>query len=288
MKPVKPKKNAIIQNRCFIEIAMNFIHNILSGKLTGEYVAELAKTPFLHLFCFPKGTHCNNAILHEMMLLWSTADSAFLFRGKKLNFTKEEVCAILCLPNLGKTVTWRRFTYTESMLRHKHFKTIRRISRQQLEEAILKAISDKCPAKEVVGLLVMYLFTTILFPQTGTTVPIHLFNYVEDIDTLYRYNWGEAVYELLMLHIPSCAAWCKLMDNGEEVEEEEKKKKIISLSSDDEEEEKKKKKQKGKKKVEEDDDEEEDEDESGKPSCYLPGCSLALIVSYSKSDFFLL
>ena len=108
---------------------------------------------------------------------------------------------------------------------------------------------------------------------------------------------GSTIYELLMLHIPSCAAWCKLMDNGEEVEEEEKKKKkkkkkkvkkMISLSSDDEEEEEEKKKQKEKKNVEEDDDDEEDEDESGKPSCYLPGCSLALIVSYSNINFILI
>lgn len=56
----------------------------------------------------------------------------------------------------------------------------------------------------------MYIFTTILFPQTSANVPIHLFPYVENIDRLKAYNWAEGVYRMLMENIPNNALWCKL------------------------------------------------------------------------------
>jgi hypothetical protein len=78
----------------------------------------------------------------------------------------------------------------------------------------LKAIDDDAVAEDVVGLLVMYLFTTILFPQASEYVPIHMFHYAEDVNKLCSFAWGETVYELLMDNIPFCSIWCHLMEKS--------------------------------------------------------------------------
>lgn len=162
----------------------------------------------------------------------------------------------------------------------------------QLECAIVDAIKKNCPAKEVVGLLVMYLFTTILFPRSGAAVPVHLFNYVEDVEQLYDYNWADAVYEMLKYHIPKCAAWCRnLQESGGNIVDQ-------SVDSSDEER-MNKGRNKGKKKMEVEADDNKGENKKGNqieveeevddryPSYYFPGCSIALIVSFLMSIFFL-
>lgn len=292
-----------MKNRCFVDIAMKFIHKDLYGKLNMKHVELLAGTPFFHLLGFPIGTHCNNGILHQMLLLWSPEDGAFKCKKKLLHFTREDVSMIMCLPSTGTTVKWKRATSVDSALRCKHFASNTSISRQELESAILKAIDKNCKAEEVVGLLVVYLFTTILFPQTGTTVPVHMFHYGECTTDLAGYNWGDAVYDLLMYHIPTCAAWCKLVKLREEAGGISSSSESEDSSDEDDVRNKKKKKKneqkkrkkskvenqekikKGKKKVEE-----EDVDEDGKPSQYFPGCTLALIVRFfpSQSCFHLL
>jgi hypothetical protein len=55
----------------------------------------------------------------------------------------------------------------------------------------------------------MYLFTTILFPQTSGCVPVNMFHYVDDLKSLKEYAWGKACYDMLKDYIPACAAWCK-------------------------------------------------------------------------------
>jgi hypothetical protein len=78
----------------------------------------------------------------------------------------------------------------------------------------LKAIDDDIATEDVVGLLVMYLFTTILFPQASGYIPIHMFHYAEDMNKLHSFAWGEAVYNLLMDNILFCSIWCHLMEKG--------------------------------------------------------------------------
>jgi hypothetical protein len=81
-----------------------------------------------------------------------------------LYFNAEEVSLIMCLPLKGTPVVYRRTMVMDFTLCLRHFRYNQEISHQQLEEAILKAIDDNVVAQDVVGLLVMYLFTIILFP----------------------------------------------------------------------------------------------------------------------------
>ena len=215
-KKDKHSRETTIQNRCSPDAAMNFFHNQVLMKLTAEHIRLLCKTPFLHLFAFPKGTQASRVVLHQILLMWDRQKRCFGFNGSDLHFTSEEVSLVMCLPSKGIQVNCDRTSYTDSPLRWRHFRDMTRITKPDLEKAILKAIDDKCAPADVVGLLVMYLFTSTLFPQANGCVPTLFFPYVEIIEKIRTYNWGDAVHGLLMDSIPSCSSWCRRMEKGGE------------------------------------------------------------------------
>lgn len=145
-------------------------------------------------------------------------------------------------------------------MRKKYFKNQGDIPRKQLEAVILKAIETSEPAEEVVGLLIMYLFTMVLFPLTNGSVPLHLFHYCDNLAALRNYSWADAVYTQLMKHIPLCATWCNVMEKGGNNPTED------TSSQEDE------------------DDLYDDQKKKRSPSPILPGCSVALEVCISYNS----
>lgn len=97
----------------------------------------------------------------------------------------------------------------DSVVRLRYIPPATFITREALEETILRAINEGREASDVVSMLVMYLFTTILFPQTSGHVPVNMFHYVDTLESLRRYVWGKACYYMLKNYIPACAAWCR-------------------------------------------------------------------------------
>lgn len=137
----------------------------------------------------------------------------------------KEISTIMCLPSTGDMVNIANVRSSPTRLRRKFFPGMRTITRIQLEKVIEAALDNNCPEmncpeNEVVSLLVLYIFTTILFPNTAGSVPFHLFPYVENLDRLYSYNWGGAVFDMLAMHIPNAALWCHLQESDESVESE--------------------------------------------------------------------
>lgn len=257
----KPRtSDSCIKNKCMVDVAMRFFHLKVLSSLNEKHITALAKTPFLHLFSFPIRTQVNNALLHEILLMWDNRGH-FVFREKELKFTADEVALAMCLGKNGAPVVYKRDSVITYRMRHKYFpnKVNRDITRSELEKAILKAIADKEDPEEVVGLLVLYLFTTVLFPQTTGNVPIHMFRYVENLGDLKEHNWSDGVYRMLMDHIPNNAIWCQLKKGGKNADEVE--------SSQEEEVGNRKKK---------------------KASGTLPGCALALVVSHTISAIYIL
>lgn len=185
--------------------------------------------------------------------MWDNKGHFKVRDGKLLEFTADEVALVMCLTSKGANVQYKREYVGQYTLRTKYFGRSGRISRADLENGIVKALDDKQPAKEVVGLLVMYLFTMILFPQSCGKVPVHMFPYAEDLLGLKNYNWSEGVYRMLMDNIPNNANWCKLKRDGKGIPIEE------AESSQEEVGKNRKKKP--------------------RPSGTLAGCSIALIVS---------
>jgi hypothetical protein len=121
----------------------------------------------------------------------------------------------MVLPTDGDTVNITRKDQQRSIIREKYFGGKGAITRGKLEsklKELLKKI-DIVPDAHVVALVVVYIFTTILFPQSNGNVPVQLFSYVDNLETLWEYNWGKAVYQMLRDSIPGCALWVQLMEH---------------------------------------------------------------------------
>ncbi|XP_078166159.1 uncharacterized protein LOC144560785 [Carex rostrata] len=212
MKKEKSNKQKSITHRCFPDEMMDFFYNKVYDKLSSKHKELLSKTPFLHLFCFPKKTLASNVVLHQILLMWDNNKRCFKFKGSVLNFTSEEVSLLMCLPCKGKPVSYPREKGAKrkpSVLRNKYFEPNKFILRKDLEDKISIALNENHEAKDVVGLLVMYLFTTVLFPLASGYVPVNMFQYAEDIESLCGYNWGNAVYRMLKDNIPTCSLFVR-------------------------------------------------------------------------------
>lgn len=217
----KTPKDTIAKTRCSVNTAMEFFHQEVFPLLSDEHIKILSQTPFLHLFAFPRGISISRPIIHQILLLWNRSEDCFKIKGKKLEFRPEEISLVMGLQFNGSKVIYKRKELTQSVIRSRYFQPSGEISRNLLEEKILDALRERSPASDVVSLLVMYLFTMILFPQANGSVPLHMFQYVDDLDRLDTYSWGKAVYWLLRDNIPKCAAWCHEMEKvgGLEVED---------------------------------------------------------------------
>lgn len=259
-----------IKNRCNIDAAMLFFHREVLPKLTVEHKTRIADTPFMHLFAFPHDTHANNPVLHSILLNWDDKEGAFIFKKRCLKFTFQEVGMVMGLGVSGEAVEYKKGRLEDTSFRCRHFRRNGRLSVRMLENAIRKALEEGATVDDVVGLLVMYIFSMVLFPLACGNVPNHLFHYASDIDNLKEYNWAEAVHRVLLDNIPNKASWCRL----KRAEETKGK-----LQASDEEE-------------DEEGELEGDEEEGGgqtkkkekKESGTLPGCAIALIVSLINSD----
>ncbi|KAF3340399.1 hypothetical protein FCM35_KLT16170 [Carex littledalei] len=88
--------------------------------------------------------------------------------------------------------------------------------------------------------IVPLLFLVLMMSSMSMLEAARLLDGSWPVKELRGYNWADAVYELLMYHIPRCAAWCRILEEGGDQ----------SVDSYDEED-VKKKKNKRKKKLEE-------------------------------------
>ena len=173
-------KFGLVTNKCVIDRAMTFIHTHVFHHLTVEHRRLLFLTPFLHLFVFPKKMQVSNGILHTILSFYDNRNGCFNILGKEVYFTSDCVANFLCLPNEGLVVDLSQVRVSTSPLREKYFPHHKQIRRPVIEEVIKKVVQDKnSNARDVVSLLVLYIFTTVLFPNTAGSVPLQLFRYAK-------------------------------------------------------------------------------------------------------------
>jgi hypothetical protein len=214
-------RDTIIKTRCSVNTAMIFFHIKVLPHLNREHIKLLSETPFFHLFAFSKDIQLCRPMLHHILLRWNHNEECFKFRGVKINFSPEDIALIMALPTNGDPVNYTRQKQVQSSIRLRYFPPTGEISRENLELKILELLlgkEKKVPEADVVGLLIMYLFTTILFTLGSGAVPAQFFHYVDSLDRLWDYSWGKAVYNVLISSIPRCASWCRMMEGENNLE----------------------------------------------------------------------
>ena len=87
--------------------------------------------------------------------------------------------------------------------------------RDAIKANLLRLIHSKDGEEETfVKLFVVYLITTILFPNTSLTALTSVTRYAHDLASLGRYAWAHATHRWLMADVRTTAAGVQLRCKG--------------------------------------------------------------------------
>lgn len=66
--------------------------------------------------------------------------------------------------------------------------------------------------KDFARIFILFVFSCVLFPTSHLFVPAHLMHYVDDLETIGDYAWGNAVYEFLVDSMVMCTKGKRYID----------------------------------------------------------------------------
>ena len=175
----------------------------LDERITPQQRDAVMRTPFSHfLQCSP---NYNNAALMESIVDKYNDDIVGFAVGKgvTLSFPSTELSCVLGLrdagvhvhPGLKKVPTVvRRFFDGKlgNVNRTTIIKVLHQIAGNEEWAAGERDIED------FARVFILFLFNTILFPTAHKYVPPYIIHYVDDLESIDEYAWGEAVHAFLV------------------------------------------------------------------------------------------
>jgi hypothetical protein len=164
--------------------------------MTQAQKARIEATPFKWLMRLPKKLKICGILLDELVKRWNERRGGFLIEGRLIRFTPLDVCFALGLRIVGEKVdliedpescTKKLF---DGMVISKDSICAKLDNLQRDED-----VEDFCRLYILLGLEEFY------FPNSSSNVQTWYFKYLDDLDSIGKYNWGLAVYETLALSL---------------------------------------------------------------------------------------
>jgi hypothetical protein len=206
-------KSSIVKTKCAVNFGMRFLHEDVLPRLNNAHAELLAHTPFFHLLGFPMNAEINRPLLHHILLNWDVNEQCLKLKSRTFELCPSDISLILGLPTVGDVVNVQRKGKKVSILRNKYFPKNGEIKRAALKEKILVLLKEEgTPPEDIVGMIIMWIFTTVLFPHSSGTCPAHLFYYVDNVQNIRKYSWAKAVYDVLVESIQLCAPWVQSVE----------------------------------------------------------------------------
>lgn len=161
----------------------------------------LDSTPFGHFFHLEANIRITKKIVMDLLSCFNIDRNAFLVDGEEFYFSGEEASLILGLPFTGNEINIS-MQGRSIELREKYCTKNGpcRSTRDTFFVAAGQAI-ESGEIEDAARLLLMFLFSTFLFPAANASTPPALFSYVTDLPALWSYKWGEEVYRYLFAGI---------------------------------------------------------------------------------------
>lgn len=156
----------------------------------------LYSSPFGHFFLMNEDIRMEKSIVDDVISTYSTSRSVFLLGDLETKLCSEEACLILGLPLVGNSINICKRKIS-SNLRNKYPVLHSRVTKQHIFSCIKEAVSNK-DDEDAARLMIMFLFSTILFPAPNSSVPPALFEYVDDLSALWLFKWGDEVFNYLV------------------------------------------------------------------------------------------
>ncbi|KAK1257186.1 hypothetical protein QJS04_geneDACA024912 [Acorus gramineus] len=162
------------------------------------------KTPFGHFLKMPS-LLCERTILEESCGVWEKGRKGFKLGNSIIPFKVSDCALILGLSSHGEIVDFEKdgeCTELQKRFFDKSPPTTKNIVRH-LQRLMLYEIGGAL--EDFMKMMVLLLFSTVLFPQTNFAIPIQLLRYVDEIERLGDYAWADAVHRFLIKHIPDAS-----------------------------------------------------------------------------------
>ena len=204
-------KDGYIQYRCSIVAFLKFMTKY-KHLITPERMKLLESTPFGKLIAAfnngrieEKHVKKSDVALTTLLQAYDVKTSRFIFCGKRLRISPKDVCQVLGLPEKGEMPPRLGKGAYRSKFIDDYFAGLDRIKKTSIEDALDITTDQICKGKkavdknnkDVVRLILLMLFATLLFPNAGMTISWDLVKNCEDLDKIGEYGWGTAVENFL-------------------------------------------------------------------------------------------
>ncbi|CAL2276052.1 unnamed protein product [Prunus armeniaca] len=168
----------------------------------------LQKTPFWSIIkAYIEGqltkVECqkSNYQIIKLIRLYNPATKKFKFsEGNEHEITSNDVSDIFRLPNKGnKLPSTTTSTRTNLALEKKYFEKSKKITKTEIDRCLNTAIADdrKKNAMDVVRLLILELFITNLFCNSGATMAWTFLTMIDTLEAMNSYNWAQGVLDYM-------------------------------------------------------------------------------------------
>ncbi|KAL6287705.1 hypothetical protein ACE6H2_012095 [Prunus campanulata] len=168
----------------------------------------LQKTPFWSIIkAYMAGqftkTECqkSNYEIVRLIRLYNPATKKFKFsEGNEYEITSNDVSDIFGLPNKGnKLPSTTTSTRTNLDFEEKYFKNSKKITKTEVDRSLNTAIADdrNKNAMDVVRLLILELFITNLFCNSGATMAWTFLTMIDTLKAMNSYNWAQGVLDYM-------------------------------------------------------------------------------------------
>lgn len=186
-------------------------------KLKDQHKTLLAKTLFGLLFetlynqrLSLENIHKNDNLIEKITRNYNLTRSAFMVGNKFVKMTAMDLQLIFGMPAGEIKIVPSRYTKTDSPFLNKFTYGPRDFSVAFLRSLVENEINntDEESVRDVVRLLCLHLLATCFFTTTGQQVSKFLVRYVQDIDSMSKYNWPETIFtdlekQVLNEHTPA-------------------------------------------------------------------------------------
>jgi len=155
----------------------------------------------------------SSPLLHELVSRWSIVDNCFRFRKHLVPFKVVDVCFALGLRVVGEELCLQD---DGGGLANKVFGG-EDIKIDILLEKLGNKVYRKKNVDELCRLYILLLLYVFFFPRTSRTFSSFLFKVLDNLDALDGYNWGGAVYDLIIFSLTRSPEVYNNQTNGREI-----------------------------------------------------------------------
>lgn len=205
-KEVVITSSTMINGRCYFRNYTTVAEDLIK-LMSGDQRQRINATPFGHLLELPYIKQ-SRPLLDALLSFWDDEGKGFMFGKTLVPFVGSDIALVLGLNATGDEVLFHREGTVESDILNHFFDGDHKKATRDLIKNKLVSLVGKSGLDDVVDftkLWVVFLFVTILFPTAHYIIPKDLFLYIDDLDSIARYNWGYAVYSFIRQQIPGLA-----------------------------------------------------------------------------------